>query len=762
VNEGGLSRWDPRGIALALLLVSCTRQGPDVEQASVASPWIPGKAGEAIPWVPEGSLDTPNLTVWVDYRSPRAKFLLDEAKRADPSGFNRRFIAPPSDPKAARYARAVCAAGMLGKGSAFETGLVTVPPEAGPRAVASTDRDLFALAEKVGLARSDFAAAMDGRFCSGRLAEDALLAQQLGVQKSGFMLGEEKILVDRDTSLAARFRAEKVALQDKARGLFWNAWVEPGLVSKYTPPPAIDPEERDLALAIDLSPLRYELDQTPGSMPDVSRDLRRAIDDWAGLPATDLPAVSVLLISDQEYFDSPPVVVPVTLHLDRAKSRKPLPKDGMAAGRTGKLDHVLGTVRARLHTRGRSGMASIAASVWIEGRPVDEFTVRACIGDGKACAGAPRPTVGFLRSDSYQVRGAKMPEPALALHFLERSPTEPVLAVLRSKKSAEPLVWRLGGTLNDFALQLSPLLQDLGEQAKGNDDQSLTLWGSRFADLLFPEPGARKAFAAAIAGASATDTLFVRVVAATADPPPILPLGLLHLGPVGFVGNRVAIETPLEVAASPSGDPACVRDWRFGIAPSGDGGEVDNAWTALQRPVGEARHLLGWKTGQAGHSYDTIPTLRTWLGTDENTADPIALLVLGHHADSRIWYRNSTDSVSYLDLHRKLKAPSAAILLGCGTSGSGARHLLRRLNQSGVRSAVATAANVTGDLAGAFLECFAAAVAKQSGDSLGHLQRAAVTCTAGTIGTSGRPFGSKALLFALVGEPSLRLCSPSP
>ncbi len=111
--------------------------------------------------------------------------------------------------------------------------------------------------------------------------------------------------------------------------------------------------------------------------------------------------------------------------------------------------------------------------------------------------------------------------------------------------------------------------------------------------------------------------------------------------------------------------------------------------------------------------------------------------------------------------------PSVAIIDACGTANPGAFEFVREFNSHGVNAVVASSVDINGRMGGVFLGMLADALDRNKSDLSYTLDRAVFDAAtklriepdiAG--GNPPKKYGPRALLFDLVGNGNLRVCTP--
>ena len=599
-----------------------------------------------------------------------------------------------------------------------------------------------------------------------------IVAAMLTLQRSGERASP--IPADRDAATRSRAPVPSSTAADGATSamLTWNVWPEDGLGRSFNPVPFLRPATEYL-VTVDLAGFPYRVGGVTSTT--LSESLQRDVASWRERGAL-TARLTVLMLTDPAAFARSTAPVQ-RLEIDLARMAAPSepPSDPFAAMKaTGAHTlpaFVFGRVTFRVRTATRVGDAALAFSVWANDRPVDQFTSRFCVAPDQATAAVRCDGRSYV---AYTLRGVQAvrlgteagSRPDGALHFVDVGGR--ILGVLWRKSTPDEFItWPLDADVTPQWLEqylgntVMPAFYTAGDEAK------LRSVGRAFYNVLFPddpsvpETGtARAAFEAFVSagprrdgrprGVRETPSIFVRLVLPTLRTDLMVPLGLMNVRNE-FVGYSVRVESPLPLQAY---DPAttCVTRWVVVVPPATEPGPLQDA-----RAIVEPR-VTGWQS--TATVYEAIEPVRQWLAAPDTEASPLALLVTSHHGQDAVWF-DETDRLLSREVRHRFGAQSIALLNGCGTGGPGATDFLAELNRRGFGAVIATSTQVTGDLAGTFLACFARTVEENATGTLTLAEAyfAALRCTRDT-SRNGVRYGARALAYMFLGNGHLRLCPP--
>jgi hypothetical protein len=540
--------------------------------------------------------------------------------------------------------------------------------------------------------------------------------------------------------------------REKLSPLSWNPWITADHGAPFDETDQILPDSA-YELHLDLSAFSYRA-WPVGSASDT---LRGTIADLLG-DTTEPRELTAVVIADDQFVHLQDDQNVQSFALDLKKI------DDWYAGdlkrpqvpmRTLKDNHGKAPFRfaamhpVRLRTTSRSGRGSVAISLWLNDRPIDEVVLDLCIGKVTTCAGRVNTSglnVSALRPAARHDRDG----PFAALELINFGPGKHVGAVMRLKGSKDPFWWHY----DEDHQQLADLLTSVsGPLASATTDDLLRRNGAKLLETLIPDTreakGARQAFKDLVNGRTRGDgTLYVRMLRNGSTLPPLLiPLGFMFTGRY-FVGDRFRVEQPLAMQEY-SSQPACIEHW-YVPRPEKEDQDLTDAAKALVK-------LRTWHNTPA--NMDAYVGFQGWMDTEES-GDNAALFLLGHYGVKQrmgVFAIGQGAELSENALRRRFSSGSIAVLNACGTAASGGEQFVYKLNTAcNMQAIVATAANVTPQMARDYYDCFETALENGGGSgTIGELHDRAIHCLRLRHDDAGHEYGSRALTYLLLGDPKL-------
>jgi hypothetical protein len=240
------------------------------------------------------------------------------------------------------------------------------------------------------------------------------------------------------------------------------------------------------------------------------------------------------------------------------------------------------------------------------------------------------------------------------------------------------------------------------------------------------------------------------------------------------LGLLYRIELPLpqqryEHAAS------CLSNWDI-FLPKRNSNTCDPtnlaACDEMQRLAYSFGHWADELSSWSNHTqsfYDTatdIDNFSKWLG--DSSARPLpnqVLLLMSHHDRDRIFFDPSgQNTIEAGGVQRRFQAPSFVFLNACGTGQPGAIEFLRRFNEHGVNTIIATNTAVDAELAGQFAAALLSFLQQHppgTGYKLGDAWFDTVRKVASMTDTNGRKYGARVLAYMLAGDAGTEICVPA-
>lgn len=566
----------------------------------------------------------------------------------------------------------------------------------------------------------------------------------------------------------------------------WNVWAEAYSSTPAYWPVAMQPDT-DYSVVLDLAALRFaDYDRSAIYSHDVSATFTRWLERNKTLTSAN---VDIIILPDRRYFAVQASGEKVkSLHIDLAKLRKAqkhgfeLKRSPLAIlqGNAGSAPFSFGVQCFRVRTRARTGQAPISFSIWVNGKPIDELTASFCIGaDVKHPCSPTAPVVDSLSGVDLSGR---RPLPDAALHLFDRG--SEIVGVYRCNtcgwKSDDFKVWHIeqsGSWFVDRAREILDLMTQTPDPASGvttlqmfdhaGDNIRNVIFQSTDPDVPLVALSLAKLVEAGRSKSSdaAPPSIFVRLLP-TEPTLALVPLNLLRVEMSShakeYLGAYADIQTPLEFQdySVPS---ACLSRWALFVPPA-----VTPVPPALQA-VSDARSAFStwidaFRRSCPACVMENETSFGRWLG-DTASNDSTAIVTLSHHGtNSLFFYDGGSPAIQSSAVTRRFASPSLAILAACGTSRPGASEFMRRFNELGVSSVIATSTEVDPTMAGRFLTLFLDLLRKHANDrsryTVGRARFDAARALSTLNDSDGKPYGARALSFVLAGNGSLRACVP--
>lgn len=545
----------------------------------------------------------------------------------------------------------------------------------------------------------------------------------------------------------------------------WNLWTEPPSAGVSWKPVRMAPN-RDYTFVVNLSamPLREFADAAV-----YARRANSTFRSWLDENSDDTARVRLVVVPDRRYFNplTPAEATgPMTIELKKARAARKkgfeVPQSAfevLQASGTAAPFHF-GTESFSLHTRGNAGSAPISISIWSDGRPIDELSAALCIvnSEDDPCVPKGSPETSLSGVD-LNVSGKY---PNAALHIIDQETG--LVAVFRCNscgwKRGEYKHWRIEETAESFSRSITENLNSLSPAEPPDDfvppSDSV---GTNLANILFPAgdseaDAARKTLANLIRQGRASaragklpPSMFVRLIPAM--PALILtPLNLMRFrmadGSDEYLGAYVNVSIPLEYQSYARAG-ACLENWRLFVPPDPPRPSMDAVTLARSEFAGWIRTFADVCRG----CVETVENdFRNWLGKQQK--EKVSVVTLSHHnRENQLYFTdNAIPSIHYSAISRPFAAPSAAILAACGTGSPGASEFVRKLNQQGVDTIIATHTTVDAKMAGTFLKLLLDELSNHPRDrnyGLGQARFDAVRTLSAMTGEDGKPYGAMAL-----------------
>ena len=153
-----------------------------------------------------------------------------------------------------------------------------------------------------------------------------------------------------------------------------------------------------------------------------------------------------------------------------------------------------------------------------------------------------------------------------------------------------------------------------------------------------------------------------------------------------------------------------------------------------------------------------------WLGQRTSDHQSTAVFILSHHDTNKLVFDPDSEvpAVFSTSIERRFAVPSLAIINACGTAEPGAFDFVRELNRAGVNSIIATNTEVDGAMAGLFASILMELLHEHANDPNYTLDLAKFDAVnALSKSPAASPYGSRALIFSLLGNGNVKVCTPT-
>jgi hypothetical protein len=575
----------------------------------------------------------------------------------------------------------------------------------------------------------------------------------------------------------------------------WNVWTEDTQVGSPVFRPVNMQPGHSYLLVIDLAALEYGKYAPEAYSHGISREF----DDWLARNPQDQTSVKILAIPDDRFFerlaDNQRVQqLPIDLKKLRLTQQQGFGLTGSPfeylANHNGDAPFTFGKAVFRIETKDKAaGTGSIVFSFWVDGKPIDELSYSACI------VAKPNDPCTRTSPTHDSMRGVDATShdsfPDAALHLIELD-SQNLVGVFRCNTCGwdknEFKTWKLGLGAGWFQQQfVQTVLPGIKLAANGPDVDSdpafnetiFNTAGDALYGLVFhTEDGnqseAEKAFGDFVADKIAHEqpggvvpSLFLRLLPQQPDQGFFIPMGLARVtvAPTRkeFLGFHFRIQSPLELQDY-SSQATCIDKWTLLVPPATlAGNPLLNARAAFTDWISKFQSFKPNAT-----VYDNLDKFRDWLNTDQiGDRGSTAVVILSHHENNSLYFDQSVSAIFATNVKRHFAMPSVVIIDACGTANPGAFEFVREFNWHGVDAVVASSVDINGRMGGVFLRMLADALDRNSTDPNYTLDRAvfeAVTKLKVESDQTGanppKKYGSRALLFGLVGNGNLRVCTP--
>ena len=564
----------------------------------------------------------------------------------------------------------------------------------------------------------------------------------------------------------------------------WNVWAERYSSKRSYQPVELEPN-REYSLVIDLAAFGYSEFETKAVY---SQTTSPALANWFRQNAdVDSVDVDILLLPDRRFFtasDSSDAVK--SLHIEMAKIRESRGKAfrleespfKVLRGRSGSAPFDFGSTAFRIKTTSEVGPGSIAASIWINGKPIDEISLSLCIGRSEARPCVAAESTNTLKGVDLSGAG-KLPDAALQLIARQSD----VVGVYRCnscgwRKDAYR-AWQIPESQSWLADRMKEVLSLVSQPIDPNSTTTVAdvyeSAGKNLSNIIFHSSDAdvevvKKSLAGLIAKARSAQfqerppTIFTRVLQARPDLL-LISLSLMQVQlsdkSLEFMGTYANVQSPLEFQNY--GKPtSCLSQWVLFVPPEKNPippslAQVSNARDQFKDWIAAFRQTCKDCVNEDEKQFES------WL--EDSTSSPsVGIVILSHHsANSLFFYDGGSPAILSTSVSRNFSFPSIAILDACGTSQPGASEFIREFNQHGVSSVIATSTEVDPVMAGKFLALFMDQLRTHASDvtyTVSDARFDAVHLLAAQNDTDGKSYGARALVYLLAGNGALRACVP--
>jgi hypothetical protein len=548
----------------------------------------------------------------------------------------------------------------------------------------------------------------------------------------------------------------------------WNSWLE------NSGPPSFSKLETvhtrgDYQAVLDLSAFEY----STNSNGIVAKRASSQLLDWLKRQKGETIRLKALMVPDPALLPTNKTKVQnldVSLSKMRQYARnrsQTIPADPLAdLAKNPDLDFRFGHTLFEFHTGDKEGLAYIGLSIWANDIPLDEVVVPVCISDTDSTDDCDVTRTSYRGDPLNAVPLSKEKDlPAASLHFFDFGPDR-TIGVLHVSGD-EYLTWTLGTLSNSLGKFIDEVLlknfdKDVGATALQSTGYSLY-------NLLLPpnDPFASKA-RQQLEGVVAkrlsltgnrTDAppLVIRMASYDSESSFFVPLGMVAV-PVAderyFLGDLFRVLSPLPHQEYRPVD-SCISRWVMVMPPA-----VDQSPKEL---TDARRELKDWTNACKGPDcIGSIPDFEKWIGSTAPESKSTALLLLGHYEDDSFTF----DHAQFLApsaIQKPFKLPSIAIIDACAAAAPGADLFVRYLNEAGFQAIVATTTTVKPIMAGQYFDLLARQLEEHKKEKDYTISKAhfdAVRALESTAESDTFPaYGPKALIYSLLGNGSLRLCT---
>jgi hypothetical protein len=557
--------------------------------------------------------------------------------------------------------------------------------------------------------------------------------------------------------------------------LFWNLWTERAVLDKQTTP-SFQPRDAvgqtaGTVVVLDLASLAYLPDNKLVTSKSGGETFVALVKKAIATTQPTLP-LQVVLLADPAFFERPHLAEQVLeVNLDRLRQYSPAsvpaPDAVFTQLSSGKPPaFMFGRALFQLKTKGRTGWAGLTASIWANGRPIEDITTTVCVTPDvnlvaeKACGVRPRRDSALGGFDSLRAALGGQPHPDAALHLVTLDGSSDVFGIMSVKGRQEKRAW----SLDKDAATVRSLLGDtiFNALVTAETDEEWERNGDALHGLLFPNTveGARDASAdleaviARDATAVGNDAPSVYLRMLSRDSPAfVFPIGAV-LVKGRALGFQARIEQPLteQTYEAPA---SCISQWAI-VAPPFPF-PSDAALGEVREKADDSLRVI---ESAATRPFSSIGTFADWMRRDEVETSSFGLFILSHHKRNQLHFVEA-DKMTSPNVKRRFAEPSLAIFNACGSVNPLAQEFVVEFNKRGVTSIIATVAEVEAPMAADFTACWVKTLSAlpQGGDTVASAFAQTISCLHGIQNDAGvSKYGPKVLKYVLLGDGSTTLC----
>jgi hypothetical protein len=302
------------------------------------------------------------------------------------------------------------------------------------------------------------------------------------------LTSEVRALQQRLASLEASQDTSRAQQSSRVEALFsikrrpfadpvWNVWAEKSSSTPLYRPQRVLLPDHDYSFVVNPAAFGYDDEQPSHDAGVYSQGGSSSLSKWVA-ENSDVPSadVDVLVIPDRVYFEPQgphEAMKPLSIDLQKIRDAQksgfivPVSALGTLSKMGDKAEFTFGVKTFHIKTTDKTGVASIAVSVWSGGRPIDEISYRVCVAAKltEPCDPGRSPVSSFRGIDL----GEPAEEPSAALHIIDRQTD--IVGVFRCNRcdraSQDYLTWEVPDTVDEFSRQIKGIVRRLGRVSVG-------------------------------------------------------------------------------------------------------------------------------------------------------------------------------------------------------------------------------------------------------------------------------------------------------